>query len=136
MMPRKRKVAAVVVAALIGVSSYGVYSTTLGVSNTSTGFSAGSVKQTDVTGFPTVAIDSGTPVFDAATSQYVFANLKLTPGTGSTWQAIAGKKITVTAYNSAGTAIQTGSVTVPGSWSGQTSQTIPLTAGDANTVAN
>lgn len=131
-MNSKKKLAAVGLAAVIGAAGYGVYATTLNVTNASTSFAAGAATQGQVEGFGTVTIDAGKPVYDPSTGLFEFKDLAITPGKESDWANVKGKTIEVVGYNKDGKEVVNGSLTAPEKGVAE----VPLSAGDANAIVN
>lgn len=133
-MDNKKKLAAGGAALLIGAAGYGVYATTLGVTDGSTTFAAGSATAGQVAGFGAVDINSGTPVFNPTTKVYSFTGLTITPQGGADWKSVDGKTIKVVAYDSKGNEIGTGSAKAVGA-DGTKPETVPFaTPFNANDV--
>lgn len=132
-MDNKKKLAAGGAALLIGAAGYGVYATTLTVTDGSTAFAAGSATQGQVEGFGSVEINAGTPKFDPKSGEYSFTALQITPEGGSDWKNVNGKTITVVAYDKDGKEIGTGTAKADGAL-GTKPESVPLSVFDANAV--
>lgn len=132
-MDNKKKIAAAGAAVLVGAAGYGVYATTLNVTDGSTTFAAGSAAQGQVEGFGDVSINPGTPVFDPQTGTYSFKTLEITPEDGANWKAVDGKTITVVAYDAKGNEIGKGEAKADASL-GTKPEGVPLSVFNANDV--
>lgn len=132
-MKNKKKIAAVGAAVLVGAAGYGVYATTLNVTDGGTSFAAGSAEQGQVSGFGSVSIDPGTPSFDPTKSEFYFKELTITPTGGSDWKNVSGKTIKVVAYDKSGKELGSGTEVVNPAL-GTKADAVPLTFFDANAV--
>ncbi len=134
-MSTKNKIVAAGAAALIGVAGYGVYATTLGVTNAGVSFAAGAATQQQVAGFGTVTITPASPTIDPDGTTYSFANITVAPGQGASWTGVSGKTLNVQGLDSKGAVVTSGTYAITGATTGTV--TVPLTAGaNANNVTN
>ena len=136
-MDIRKKTAAVVAAALVGGAAYGVYATTLAVSDSTKSFEAGAVSASSPLDSGPVKLDAGTPVavFDGAEfKEYEFAEVKLTHADDSGWKTLAGKTVTVVGYDKDGKALVDGTHVIDVGDDKEISVT--LTKGDANAITN
>lgn len=137
-MDNKKKLAAGGAAILIGAAGYGVYATTLAVGGGNTTFAAGGQSVQDVQGFGSVKIDT-TPVFhpefvNDPAKDYSIDVVQLTPTGASDWKNVAGKTITLTAYDKDGKVIYEAQTDKEPA-SGQTTYDIPVTVSNADAVS-
>lgn len=112
-MDNKKKIAAGGAALLIGAMGYGVYATTLTVTDNTTSFAAGSGAANQVEGFGAVTVDAGSPEFSK--NEYFFSALSITPVGGADWAQVDKKTIKVVAYDEKGNPIGGGDATVDAS---------------------
>lgn len=132
-MEAKKKLAAVGLATVIGAAGYGVYATTLNVTNASADFVAGAAAQSQVPGFGSVVINAGVPQYNVAANQYQFSKMTVTPADDSDWTRVSGMHITVTGYDANGNEVVSGKVPVYGQYTTGPVD-VPLSAGDANAI--
>jgi hypothetical protein len=132
----RRKLAALGVAMLVGVSSYSVYATTLDATS-STNFAAGAVDQRDVEGFGYVALTTAPPTFDPdllvdgdSGSGFTFTTMTVTPERSAKWSSVAGSTVAISGYDGKGKIVTTGTAKAPASGT----LTIKLSPGQANAV--
>ena len=133
-MNNKKKFAAGGAALLVGAVGYGVYATTLEVTDKTGSFAAGSGEANQVEGFGSVVIDAGSPNFNGTSKAYSFDALKITPVYDANWKSVAGKTITVVAYDAKGKAIGEGIATANGDLGTSAEKVKLTTAPNANDV--
>lgn len=122
-MDNKKKIAAGGAALLIGAMGYGVYATTLTVTDNTTSFAAGSGAANQVEGFGAVTVDAGSPEFSK--NEYYFSALSITPVDGANWKNVGTKTIKVVAYDKEGAEIGSGEAAVNESL-GTSAETVKL----------
>jgi hypothetical protein len=136
-METKKRLAALGVAALVGVAGYGVYATTLNVAST-TAFAAGATQQKQVEKFGTVDLTTPPPTFGkvdydpkTAGTGYNFDSIDITPKDAN-WSAVAGSKVVVIGLDKAGNPVVEGTTETPDE--GTNALSVRLSLGQANDV--